>query len=114
MTAGIRVRGVAGADVVYHFALHGGKATVADRVFVEYDWSTDGANGLLMRNGTLQTINPRALQVARSAHGTTITAPWPLTGTPDTFIMARAWTTMAHRDAFIDQSAETVLTGVSD
>jgi len=109
MTTGIRVYGLVGKNVVYHFELHGGGVAPADRVFVEYDWSADSISGLMLRDGQLQWLDTGSMKIASSRDVTTMSAPWPLLGTHDTFFMARAWTTIAHRDAIIDQTAETTL-----
>ena len=110
MTAGLQVRGPAGPGMVYHFALHGGGVTAADRVFVEYDWTTTSSYGLKLRNGKLQTLDAKTLRVAYAGNITKLTAPWPLQGTPTAFFMARAWTTAAHRETIIDQTATATFT----
>lgn len=94
-------------STVYHFSIHSGGRTDADRLIAEYDWVEKTAYGREVRNSRLTDISSQELQSRMHGKTAILQAPWPLTGLNSTFLMVRAWTTAGN--VTIDQTAETVL-----
>jgi hypothetical protein len=92
----------------YHFSIHAGGATDADRVIVEYDWHDGKPSGREIQAGRLKELDRNTLQGRIQGKTAVLEAPWPLSGHNPTFFMVRAWTNIGKRT--IDETAETVLT----
>ena len=103
MTITMQTRGTALPRTGYHFSLHAGGATPADRLIAQYDWQGTNADGLVLRNGVLRRVDDRVFTVTRHGNTVSLAAPWPITDTTTAFFLARAWTTRGK--ATLDQTA---------
>jgi LmbE family N-acetylglucosaminyl deacetylase len=105
MLVTLRVRRAPARNVTYHFSLHAGGASPADRVITEYDWLARRPLGLDYAHEGLRAIPASAMHVQVSGNDVCLSVPWPLDDATRFFLL-RAWTTQGQR--VIDQTETTL------
>lgn len=108
VTLSLRERPKSGTG--YHFSLHAGNATPAERVIARYDYHRESVLGAVIQQGTLTTLTRRDVSVMTAGTTVTFDVPWPLRegAHGQRFFLLRAWTTKGEGPSILDQTATTM------